>query len=190
MNRGFPLALVTALTFAASALAAEFAIDPVHSTLGFSVRHLGVSNVRGQFDKFAGTIHFDPADLSTLKAAVTIEAASVNTGNERRDNHLRNPDFFDAARYPQITFTSVEVKNINGSHFQLVGDLTMHGVSRRVTLDCELGGTTQAFGNTVAGFSATTTLNREDFGITGGGAGVAVGKEIKVLLDVEAIARK
>lgn len=182
---------VLLLASTVAARAADFAIDPTHTTLGFKVKHLGVSYVTGHFGKFSGTVSFDPKDLKTIKANVTIEAASVNTGHEQRDNHLRDPDYFDAANHPRLTFVSKEVKDIAGNKFKLVGDLTIRGVTKTVTLDCEFGGAMDSpFGDVRAGFSATTNINREDFGMTGGPAGALVGKEVKINLEVEAAAKK
>lgn len=189
-RRGITCGLL-ALALAVGAGAAEFTIDPTHSTLGFKVKHLGVSYVTGHFDKFSGTLSFDPNDLKTLKARVTIEANSINTGHEQRDNHLRDPDYLDAANHPRLTFTSKEVKDLAGNKFKLVGDLTIRGVTKTVTLDCEFGGAMDSpFGDVRAGFSATTTIHREDFGMTGGPAGALVGKEVKIALEVEAATKK
>jgi polyisoprenoid-binding protein YceI len=183
--------MLLSFLLAVAARGTDFAIDPVHSSLAFKVKHLGVSYVAGHFDKFSGTVSFDPKELKTLQASATIETSSVNTGNERRDNHLRSADFFDVAKFPQLTFTSQEVKDVVGEKFKLVGDLTLHGVTKRVTLDCEFGGAADSpFGDVRAGFSATTTINREDFGITGGQAGALVGKDVKITLEVEAAAKK
>ena len=185
----FCIAILALITVAARA--GEFTLDTAHTTVSFRVKHLGISTVTGHFDKFSGTVEFDPQDLKSLKATATIEAASINTAVEKRDEHLRNPDFFDVAKFAQLTFASKEVKNVSGDKFQLVGDLTMHGVTKTITLDGEFGGTAKdPRGNVRVGFSASGTVNREDFGITAGQAGALVGKEIKIVLEVEAVQKK
>ncbi len=170
--------------------AADYDIDPAHTSIAFKVKHLGISTVTGRFDKFSGTVSLDGKDLKTLKTSATIEAASVNTGVEKRDAHLRNADFFDTAKFPQLTFVSKEVKDIAGDKCKLVGDLTMHGVTKSVTLEGEFGGTSSAFGAPRIGFSASTTVKRSEFGITGGNAGAVIGEDIKITLEIEAVAKK
>jgi polyisoprenoid-binding protein YceI len=185
--------LLTILSLAclAQARAADFTIDQAHSSVSFRVKHLGISTVTGHFDKFLGTVSFDAKDLQTLKANAAVQVASVNTGVEKRDTHLRGADFFDATKYPQMAFAGKSVKNVKGDKFELVGDLTLHGVTKPVTLECEFGGVANSpFGDVRAGFSATATVNREDFGITGGGAGAMVGKEIKINLEIECVQKK
>jgi polyisoprenoid-binding protein YceI len=182
---------ILSLACLAQTRAADYTIDPAHSSLSFRVKHLGISTVTGHFDKFTGVVSFDPKDLQTLKANAAVQTASVNTGVEKRDTHLRSADFFDTAKYPQMAFAGKEVKKVSGDKFQLTGDLTLHGVSKPVTLECEFGGVANSpFGDVRAGFSAMTTLNREDFGITGGGAGAMVGKEIKIALEIECVQKK
>ncbi|MBL1133987.1 MAG: polyisoprenoid-binding protein [Chloroflexi bacterium] len=170
---------------------AKWNIDPAHTGINFSVRHMMVTTVRGSFQNFNGTIEFDPANPTAGSVEVTIDANSINTGASDRDNHLRSADFFDVANHPNITFksTKVEVKGDNTG--KIYGDLTIHGVTRPVVLDTEfLGENTNPWGAKVIGFNATTKINREDFGLTWNVAletgGVLVGKEIKIELDVEA----
>ncbi|MBZ0320609.1 MAG: YceI family protein [Anaerolineae bacterium] len=170
---------------------AKWSIDNSHSGVNFSVRHMMVTTVRGSFQNFSGMIDFDPANPAAGSVEVTIDANSINTGANDRDNHLRSADFFDVANHPNITFksTKIEVKGDNAG--KIYGDLTIHGVTRQVVLETEfLGENTNPWGAKVIGFNATTKINREDFGLTWNVAletgGVLVGKEIKIELDVEA----
>ncbi|MCQ3930295.1 MAG: polyisoprenoid-binding protein [Chloroflexi bacterium] len=170
---------------------AKWNIDNSHSGVNFSVRHMMVTTVRGSFQNFSGTIDFDPANPTAGSVEVTIDANSINTGANDRDNHLRSADFFDVANHPNISFksTKVEVKGDNAG--KIYGDLTIHGVTRQVVLETEfLGENTNPWGAKVIGFNAITKINREDFGLTWNVAletgGVLVGKEIKIELDVEA----
>lgn len=165
-------------------------IDPAHSVVGFSVRHLMVSKVRGSFKKFSGTIVV-PEDASQSTVEVTVDMSSVDTGEEQRDNHLRSNDFFSVETYPTLEFkgTSVAAK---GGDYQLAGDLTINGVTKPVALDVELNGVgPDPWGGTRAGFSAETEISRKDFGITFDipldGGGVTIGDKIKVLLEVETV---
>lgn len=168
-----------------------YVIDAAHSTLGFTVRHAGIGKTRGQFDEFEGTI--EVADESTpvgSTATATIKAASVNTRNEDRDNHLRSADFFDVEQFPEWTFVTTDVKGSKDS-FKLIGDLTIHGVTKSVTIDTEfLGTATDPFGADRAAFEGTTTVSRKDFGLTWNAAleagGVLVGDKIAITLEIEA----
>lgn len=168
-----------------------WSIDASHSSVSFSVRHMMVAKTRGRFSSFAGTINVadDPAASTT---EVTIDASSVDTHDAKRDDHLRSPDFFDAATYPELTFRSTALEPRGDDEFRLVGDLTVRGVTRPVTLDVEVGGVAQdPWGGTRVGFTATGTLNRSDFGLEWNAAletgGVLIGDKIKVELDVEAV---
>ncbi|WP_243664887.1 YceI family protein [Rhodothermus marinus] len=156
------------------------------------MRHLGISFVNGVFEDYDATLQFDPNDLSTLKATATIRVASINTGIERRDNHLRSPDFFDAEKYPEIRFVSKEVRNIQGNKFQLVGDLTIKDVTKEVVLDVEFLGTAQGMqGELRAAFTARGTIDRFDYGLQWNrlteAGGVVVGREVTLLIDIEAV---
>ena len=167
-------------------------IDPAHSVVGFSVRHMMVTKVTGQFERFSGTISFDPDDVAAATVEVEIETASITTRSADRDAHLRSADFFDAETYPTITFRSTAVRPGKGNGFQVHGDLSMHGVTRPVVLDAEFNGSgASPFGHTVAGFEASTKLNRSDFGLNWNAAletgGVMVSDEIKITLDIEAM---
>jgi polyisoprenoid-binding protein YceI len=179
----------------AGAVASTWEIDPVHTTVEFSVRHMMVSNVRGQLGKVAGTVDADEKNPSHAVIKATIDAASIDTRNEDRDKHLRGPDFLDVAQYPTITFASKKIEKAKDGHWNVTGDLTLHGVTRAVVLDVE--GPTQPvkdpYGKTRAGAHASTKFNRKDFGIvwskTLDGGGAVVGDEITVTIDVEVVRR-
>lgn len=167
-------------------------LDPNHTLAEFSVRHMMVTTVKGRFEKVSGTVHFDPQNPAASSVEAVIEAASINTGVHDRDNHLRSADFFDVAKYPQITFKSTNIQITGDNEGKITGDLTIHGITRPVTLEVEyFGENVNPYGHTVIGFSAATKINREDFDLTWNVAletgGVLVGKDIKISLDVEAI---
>ncbi|HEX7087363.1 MAG TPA: YceI family protein [Vicinamibacterales bacterium] len=166
-------------------------IDQSHTTAGFSVKHMMVTNVHGTFGKVDGTITYDGKDVSTIAADITIDAASVNTNNERRDTHLRSADFFDVENHPTITFRSKRVEKAGDGRFRLVGDLTIRGVTKEVALDVEGPSPVINAGRVFkVGASATTTINRQDFGLTWNrmleAGGVTVGDEVKITLEIEA----
>lgn len=151
------------------AQAADYKIDTAHSGVAFKIKHMGINNVRGAFNDFSGTISFDPANLDATKVSVTIQAASVDTGNEARDNHLRTADFFEVEKYPTITFVSTKVKDYDGDTLTLIGDLTMHGVTKEIELAVtELGPELyiEERKATKRAAVATTKINRLDFGIS------------------------
>jgi polyisoprenoid-binding protein YceI len=175
---------------ASSASASTWEIDSSHSGAQFAVRHLMVSNVRGEFSKVTGTIETDDTDSSVVKVTATIDASTINTREAKRDEHLKSPDFFDVAKYPTITFKSRKAEKAGTGKYKVVGDLTMHGVTKEVTLD--VSGVAEFKGprGSVVGASVTTKLNRKDFGLewnrpleTGG---VLVGEEVEITIDVEA----
>ena len=167
-----------------------YTIDPSHSTLGFSVRHLGISKVRGRFAEVEGTVTVaDDPEASSVVAV--IPAASIDTRDAGRDQHQRSPDFFDVASHPSIEFRSTAVRG-GDDGWRVDGELTIRGTTRPVTLDVEFEGTaTDPWGNTKVGFSATTEIDREEFGLTWNQAletgGVLVGKRIQVELEVQAV---
>ncbi|HET9886301.1 MAG TPA: YceI family protein [bacterium] len=183
-----------AIALSVSAATAEvqtYIVDPAHSEVGFNVRHL-VSKVPGRFDEYDGTIAMDPAAVeSTMKINATIKTASINTGVEKRDDHLRSADFFEAEKYPQITFVSKKVAK-KGAGYAVTGDLTMHGVTKEVTLDAEILGTqTNPFTKMPsAGVEMTGKINRKDFGIlwnkTLDEGGAVLGDEVNLVVRVEA----
>jgi polyisoprenoid-binding protein YceI len=173
-------------------IAGTWDIDPAHSEVGFSVRHMMVSKVRGRFGAFEGQITTGEDHLASSVSA-TVDLASIDTNEETRDNHLRSPDFLDVDNYKTMSFTSTAVKP-EGEGYLVEGELSLHGVTRPVTLDLEPNGFgPDAFGGTRAGFSATTEINRKDFGITFqmplDGGGVVVGDKIQITLEIEAVLR-
>ena len=176
-----------AMVPAAVAQAGTWQIDPNHSSAQFSVRHLGVSTVRGAFMKVSGSAQYDPADPTKDSLNATIQAASVDTRVEMRDNDLRSPNFLDAQKYPTITFQSRQVKSVGTGRMQITGDLTIHGVTKEVTLDVDgpSASIKDPWGNQRIGASASTKVNRKDFGVNGA-AGV-VGDDINITIDVELI---
>ena len=183
------LTIVTALAMAAAAAAqaGTWQIDPNHSTAQFAVRHLGVSTVRGSFQKVSGTATFDPADPSKTTLSATIDASSVDTRVQMRDNDLRSPNFLDAQKYPNITFQSKSVKAAGTGKLQITGDLTIHGVTKEVVLDVDgpSAPIKDPWGNQRIGASASTKINRKDFGVNG--AAAAVADDIAITIDVELI---
>ncbi|RYD53266.1 MAG: polyisoprenoid-binding protein [Sphingobacteriales bacterium] len=160
-------------------------LDPTHSELNFKVRHLMISNVKGSFRDFSGTIESLDNDFSNATVKAVIQTASIFTNNTDRDNHLKASDFFDAEQFPQITFEGREFKQLDDENYQLKGALTMHGVTKEIALDVEFGGIQQdAYGQTKAGFSFRGKLNRADFDLTWNAlleaGGVAVSEEVKI----------
>jgi len=185
------LAFVVAVPALASAQAATWTIDPGHSATQFSVRHMVVATVRGQFDGPTGTVTFDPADLKTMKVDVSIETKTVNTRNDDRDKDLRSDLFFDVGKFPKMTFKSKRAEPQGPGKIKLVGDLTIKGVTKEVTLDVE-GPTPEIkdiWGERRVGATATTTINRRDFGLTYNrmleAGGAVVGDTVSVTIDVE-----
>jgi polyisoprenoid-binding protein YceI len=167
-------------------------IDPTHSHVEFAVRHLMITTVRGRFGSLQGSVVTDDADPTRAKVDVVIDAASIDTREPQRDTHLKSPDFFEVETYPTITFKSTRVQDLQGNRFKLVGDLTMHGVTREVVLDVtEEGRGKDPWGGQRAGYSATAKVKRSDFGLTWNQVletgGIAVGDEIKISLDLELV---
>lgn len=187
--------IASALTLANNAFAAEYTIDTSHSQVGFKVKHMMISNVPGSFGKFEGTINFDEKKLKDAKVNVKIATDSINTNDAKRDDHLKSADFFDVKKYPEITFVSKSVTAAGKKKYKVKGDLTMHGVTKEEVLNAEFNGTgTDPWGNKKAGFSATATLKRKDYGMTWNkaldGGGVIVGDEVHVDIQIEALAKK
>ena len=169
----------------------SWSFDPAHSHIGFSVRHLMVSKVRGEFTKWNGTLDFDPARPEAAVITAVIDAASIDTHEAQRDGHLRSPDFFDAPTHPTLTFKSTKVEKA-GESYRVTGDLTIRGVTRAVVLDAEFGGqVTDLQGKTRAGFSAKTAIDRKDFGLVWNmvleAGGFAVADKVEITLEVEAV---
>lgn len=169
----------------------KWVIDPDHSVAGFVVRHLMIANVHGHFSKIVGTIYFDPSDITHSSAEATIDVASICTGIQKRDDHLRSPDFFDIEKHPKITFKSTKFEITGSNRCKVNGDLAIRGITRPVTLEVEYFGPVKSpYGATSLGFSATTKIKREDYGMTWNeameGGGVMVGRDVQITLDVEA----
>ena len=166
-------------------------IDSAHSQIQFSVRHMMISNARGRFEKFTGNVNFNEEHPELSTVDVEIEAASINTREAKRDDHLRSPDFLNAAEFPTLTFKSKRVEVVDKGHGKIYGDLTIRGVTHEAVLDVEYAGQSQMWGNTSAGFSAETKINRKDWGLSWNMAvetgGVLVGDEIKISIDVEIV---
>ncbi len=169
-----------------------YTIDLSHSTAQFKVRHLGFSKVTGRFNDFEGAIHLNPEQFDSLEAKATLQTASVTTGNEQRDAHLRSGDFFDAETFPTLSFSGSDVRNIAGETFELAGDLTIRGVTRPVVLAVEyLGQATDPWGGERVAFEARTKINRTDFGLTWNtvleAGGLLVAEEVEIVLDIQAV---
>lgn len=190
MNRFAGLALVMTLTSApALAKPTTWEIDPAHTTTGFTVRHMMVTNVHGDFSKVSGTVVYDPENLAASKADVTVDASSIDTHDPKRDAHLKSPDFFDVAKFPTLTFKSKKITKSNGG-LKLTGDLTIHGVTKEVTFDVKglSAPLKDPFGTTRLGAEATATISRKDFGLLWNKAlesgGVLVGDPVTITFDV------
>jgi polyisoprenoid-binding protein YceI len=174
------------LLLALPALAAStYQIDPVHSEVSFRIRHLGLSKVYGRFVTYKGTIQLDEQDMTKSLVEVTIDSASINTENAMRDKDLRSPNFFDVEKFPAVTFRSVAVKPLAKDRFEVTGDFSMHGVTKRITIPVTATGTTTTPKETRAGFEGTLTLNRNDYAITYM-PGI-VGEDVSITLGIEAV---
>ncbi len=176
-----------------SAQTARWEIDPVHSNVSFTVRHMMLSNVRGEFTKFAGSVELNGTDPTTAKVSATIDAATINTHEPKRDADVRGPNFLDVAKFPSMTFVSRKVEIGAPGHFRLIGDLTIHGVTKEVTFEVDSISPPMKdpWGGTRVGAHATATINRKDFGLawnkvleTGG---VLVGDDVGISIDVELV---
>jgi len=189
----FSLSLTCAL-FPGIALANNYTIDKGHTTIGFAVRHMVVSNVRGQFNDFEGSFVFNPKDIDLTTASVKISAASIDTNEAKRDEHLRSPDFLNIQKYPDITF---ELKSFmkHGDAVMAKGDITIRGVTKTIDLKGEfLGAVKDPWGNERVGFSATGEIDRREFGLTWNkvleSGGLVVDNKIKLHIDVEGVRKK
>ena len=181
------------LTTPVIADAATWQIDPDHSSLQFKVRHLTVSNVKGDFSKAKGVVTIDDQDITKLTVELTIDAASVNTSHAKRDEHLRGPDFFDVTQYPTITFVSKKATKAGMNKLKVIGNLTIHGTTKEITVDVE-GPTSEVkdpWGNFRRGATATASINRRDFGLTWNkvldSGGLVVGEEVNIYIEVELV---
>lgn len=191
MKRILSLALMLLLALPLPVLASTWSLDPAHSSAQFKVRHMMISNVKGGFEKLSATLNLDDADITRSRVDVSIDVASINTGIKQRDDHLRSADFFDVARFPAMTFVSSRVEKAGPGKLNVTGNLTIKGVTRPVLLKVD-GLTPEVkdpWGHIRRGASATTTINRRDFGITWNksmdNGGLVVGEEVAIQLEVE-----
>jgi polyisoprenoid-binding protein YceI len=185
---------VAAVLTTSTAFASEWEIDPAHSTAQFGVRHMMVSTVRGEFQKVAGTVNADDRDPSKSSVEVSIDPSTINTREPKRDAHLKSADFFDVEKYPAITFKSTKVEKAGKNKLKVTGDLTMHGVTKPVTLEAELTNTMKdLMGRTIRGVTATGKLSRKEWGLTWNksieAGGVLVGDEVSLQIDAELVSK-
>ncbi|MGK2861202.1 MAG: YceI family protein [Chitinophagaceae bacterium] len=167
-------------------------IDNAHTEIGFRIKHLVISTVSGKFTSFYGKIEGDPNDLKNAKISFEADIDSIHTGNEQRDGHLKSTDFFDATKFPKLTFVSTKIDHKEGNEYKISGDLTIKNVSKPVTLNAEFGGIqNNLYGQTVAGFEITGKINRHDFDLTWSAVteagGIVVSDEVKLVIDVELV---
>jgi polyisoprenoid-binding protein YceI len=186
------LAFLGLVVVAAAARAATWNIDPVHTTVEFSVRHMMISNVKGQFEKVSGTVSANGSDPNSVLINAVIDATSINTRVEKRDAHLKSAAFLDVDKYPTITFKSTKVEPDGSNKWKVTGDLTLHGVTKPVVLEVETTAPIKdPSGKTRAGASATTKIDRKDFGLLWNkpmeAGGVLVGDEVAISIEVEAV---
>lgn len=179
---------------AGDALGKEYVVDSAHSSVNFVVRHM-ISKTRGQFNDFEGAFSFDSKKLDASKVSFMAKAASIDTNNQKRDEHLRSGDFFDVEKYPTLSFASRKLTPKGKNTYKLDGDLTIHGVTKPVSFEVEYSGEDKdPWGNVKAGFSAATKVNRKDFGLTWNKAldsgGIVVGEEVEIRLEVEGNEKK
>ncbi|MEZ4772524.1 MAG: YceI family protein [Bacteroidia bacterium] len=170
----------------------KWGYDASHAKVGFSISHFGISETEGKFTKFVGEVLSDKEDFSDAKIAITIDVNSINTEEPQRDKHLKSPDFFDVEKYPSITFISKELKPVGKNRYKLIGDFTMHGVTKEITLDAVYKGkVVDPYNNTKAGFRVSGELNRTDYGLEWNGVlvagGVLVGEIVTLDINIELI---
>ena len=192
-NKSIVLTVLLIFLIASFAFAGDkYEIDLAHSSVGFSAKHLVISNTKGQFKEFTGVIILDEKDISKSSVNVTIKTASISTANERRDNHLKSADFLDVEKHPEITFKSKSVMKTDDG-YRMVGNLTIHGVTKEVTIPFTLVGPVEAMGTRI-GLEASLTIKRLDYGVswskTLDNGGLVVSNEVKITLEVEAIKAK
>ncbi|MFS0823348.1 YceI family protein [Bacillus sp. 1P02SD] len=169
----------------------KWAVDASHSSIDFSVKHMMIAKVKGSFENFEATIEADPADLTTANIEFNIDLTSINTKNEDRDNHLRSADFFDVENHPSMTFKSTSIVKTDDGEYDVTGDLTIRGTTKSETFQVVFEGAGKdPWGNEKAGFSATGSLNRSDYGLVWNAAletgGVLVGDQVKISIEIEA----
>ncbi len=195
MKKNIVFSFIFSLLLAAFSFAADtYDIDPIHTNVGFSVKHLVISNVHGKFKDFSGVIVLDNKDSGQSSVNGTIKAASIDTGNSDRDKHLKSPDFFDAEKFPEITFKSTKVEK-KGSAYQVTGNLTIRGVTKEVTFPAEVSGPVKdPWGNQKLGVEFALKINRQEFGLAWNKAletgGFVVGDEVKIEISAEAGLKK
>ena len=193
LSRFSAVALSATLLLPAAAPAAAWQVDSAHAAAQFAVKHMMISTVRGEFKGVTGTVNWDAQDITKSTVNVTIDATTVNTGEPKRDGHLKSPDFFDVAKFPTMTFKSTKIETAGDGKLKVTGDLTIHGVTKSVILDVD--GPTQAikdpYGNERVALSGTTKINRQDFGVKWNspmeGGGVVVGDEVNITIDAELV---
>jgi len=184
--------LLFTLALAGPLAAAQYDIDVSHSTIGFQVRHMAISKTTGNFEDFTGSFSFEPGQPDTWSCEAVIQASSINTNNQKRDDHLRSDEFFDVAKFTTLSFKSTGVAMENDTEGVLKGELTIHGVTKPVEMQMEILGTvTDPWGNERAGFSASVKINRKDYGLSYNSVmeagGLVVGDEVKITLEIEGI---
>ena len=194
-NSLFGIVVLSAtVLLALPAVAAEWNLDASHSSVGFKVKHMAISRVKGSFGEFSGAVTGEPGKPGTFAAELAIQVASVDTDNEKRDEHLRSADFFDVENFPEMTFKSTKVE-MDGDEGTLTGELTLHGVTKTIELELEYAGLVEdPWGNTRMGFSAEGEIDRRDFGLTWSKAletgGLVVGNDVEIELEIELIQAK
>ncbi|MEW1751476.1 YceI family protein [Streptomyces angustmyceticus] len=177
---------------ALAALTGDYTIDPAHSSIGFTVRHAMVTNVRGTFGEYEGALHLDGADPSRSTASLDVTIASIDTGIADRDGHLRSADFFDAEAFPLMTFRSTAAERVAGDRYRITGDLTLRDVTKPLTIDLEFhGAATDVYGAERVGFEGSAEILRSDWGLTWNAAletgGVMVSDKVKLVFDISAV---
>jgi polyisoprenoid-binding protein YceI len=188
-------ALVAILAVPSPAAVTTWQIDPAHTAAGFSVKHMMIATVRGQFKGVTGTVNWDDQDISKSSVDVTIDANTVDTGEPKRDADLKSANFFDVAHYPTITFKSAKIEKISAAKMKVTGDLTIRGITKPVALDVEgpSGAIKDPYGNTRVALNATTTINRMDYGVKWNAkldGGVVVGDDVNINIDLEMIKKE
>ncbi|GAA0928626.1 YceI family protein [Streptomyces thermoalcalitolerans] len=191
-NASVPAENTSAVNPDLAALTGEYTIDPAHSTLGFVARHAMVTNVKGTFNDFTGTLHLDGGNPSASTASVDVRTDSVDTGSADRDNHLRSADFLRTEEFPEMTFRSTRAEALGGNDYRITGDLTIRGITKPVTIDLEFNGAAKdPFGNERVGFEGRAEILRSDWGLTWNAAletgGVLVSDKIKLNFDISAV---
>ncbi len=185
------VSLLPALFIVSIARAADYEVDPAHSEVGFSVKHMAISTVKGHFAKFSGTFNFDPESGKLGNNKFDVDVTSIDTGNSKRDDHLKSPDFFDAAKYPTITLTNSKIKKTGNAKYEWTADMNMHGVTKPVTFDVTYNGSAKGMeGKMHAAFSAKTVIKRSEWGLkwnkTLEAGGLMVSDDVNLTVEVEA----